>query len=61
MGARGDIIRATVAGRKAGRDGKRASACPYPATSLLRTAWIKAYAEARPVPADVVDDDQAVE
>ncbi|MEV7205723.1 MULTISPECIES: Rmf/CrpP fold protein [unclassified Streptomyces] len=60
MSARGEIIRATVAGRKAGRDGERVTACPYPATSLLRTAWIKAFTEARPVPADV-DDDQAVE
>ncbi|GGR80903.1 hypothetical protein GCM10010252_19270 [Streptomyces aureoverticillatus] len=56
MGARGDIIRATVSGRQAGQGGEPVSACPYPATSLLRTAWIKAYAETRPVPADAVDD-----
>lgn len=60
MGARGDIIRAVVAGRRAGRNGAPVTACPYPATSLLRTAWIKGYTETRPRPSDVVDD-QAVE
>ncbi|WND36929.1 Rmf/CrpP fold protein [Streptomyces sp. BB1-1-1] len=48
MGARGDIIRAVVAGRQAGRNGDPVTACPYPATSLLRTAWIKGYTETKP-------------
>ncbi|MEV7991569.1 Rmf/CrpP fold protein [Streptomyces sp. NPDC086077] len=59
MGARGDIIRAVVAGRRAGRNDEPVTACPYPASSLLRTAWIKGHTETRPAPADV--DDQAVE
>ncbi|MFD8151738.1 Rmf/CrpP fold protein [Streptomyces sp. NPDC059720] len=50
MGARGDIIRAVVAGRQAGREGALLAACPYPATSLLRTAWINGYAQVRTLP-----------
>ncbi|MFE1332078.1 Rmf/CrpP fold protein [Streptomyces microflavus] len=55
---RGDIIRAVVAGREAGTRGDPPTACPYPATSTLRTAWIRGYAERRPV-ADQADDDTA--
>ncbi|OAH14266.1 Rmf/CrpP fold protein [Streptomyces jeddahensis] len=51
MGTREDITRATTAGREAGRNGEPPTACPYPRTSLLRTAWIRGYAEARPVAA----------
>ncbi|MEK9521451.1 hypothetical protein MIU24_18955 [Streptomyces venezuelae] len=49
MGAREDIARAIVEGDRAGRDGKPPSACPYPRTDILRTAWIRGYAAARPV------------
>lgn len=50
MGARGDIIRAVVAGREAGREGALLAACPHPASSLLRTAWINGYAQVRALP-----------
>ena len=49
MGTREDIARAMLAGREAGQAGKRATQCPHPAESLLRTAWIRGYAAARPV------------
>ncbi|MBT2427210.1 hypothetical protein J7F02_16415 [Streptomyces sp. ISL-112] len=55
---RGDIIRAVVAGREAGTRGDPPTACPYPITSTLRTAWIRGYAERRPV-VDQADDESA--
>ncbi|MFD7121911.1 Rmf/CrpP fold protein [Streptomyces sp. NPDC059922] len=58
MGAREDIVRATAEGRTAGKQGEPPTACPYPGTSTLRTAWIRGYARARPV-ADEVDQDVA--
>ncbi|APD18537.1 hypothetical protein SEA_PICARD_5 [Streptomyces phage Picard] len=60
MGARGDVIRAIVAGRQAGRRGDPVTACPYPPTSILRTPWIRGYAETRRPP-PTVDDDQDVD
>jgi ribosome modulation factor len=58
MGAREDIVKATQEGRTAGQQGDPPTACPYPGTSTLRTAWIRGYARARPV-ADEVDQDLA--
>ncbi|MFF4118970.1 Rmf/CrpP fold protein [Streptomyces sp. NPDC001714] len=49
MGTREDIVRAVLAGAEAARNGDEPTTCPYPATSLLRTAWIKGYARSRPV------------
>ncbi|MFE0877310.1 Rmf/CrpP fold protein [Streptomyces sp. CA-250714] len=49
MGTREDIVRAVTAGREAGRRGDRPTACPHPRDSLLRTAWIRGYAETRPL------------
>ncbi|CAL9529274.1 Rmf/CrpP fold protein [Streptomyces sp. enrichment culture] len=49
MGARQDIVEAVQAGREAGARGDHVTACPYPATSLLRRAWFRGYAEARPL------------
>ncbi|NML50546.1 hypothetical protein HHL19_12835 [Streptomyces sp. R302] len=49
MGAREDITRAVLEGRTAAQEGRPPSACPYPRTSVLRTAWIRGYAAARPV------------
>ncbi|MFD5591948.1 MULTISPECIES: Rmf/CrpP fold protein [Streptomyces] len=57
MGTREEIVKAVTAGREAGRRGDPPTACPYPRTSTLLTAWVRGYAETRPV----VDDDQAVE
>ncbi|MEU4092003.1 Rmf/CrpP fold protein [Streptomyces sp. NPDC026673] len=50
MGTRVDIAHAIEQGAEAGRTGQRATVCPYPASSLLRTAWIKGYASTAPRP-----------
>ncbi|MFE0762615.1 Rmf/CrpP fold protein [Streptomyces sp. NPDC053499] len=49
MGTREDIVRAVTAGREAGRRGDRPTACPHPRDSILRSAWIRGYAETRPL------------
>jgi ribosome modulation factor len=49
MGTREDIARAVTAGREAGQRGDLPTTCPHPRTSTLRTAWIRGYAEARPL------------
>ncbi|QCX77664.1 hypothetical protein C9F11_20145 [Streptomyces sp. YIM 121038] len=51
MGTREDIVKAVTAGREAGDRGDPPTACPYPSTSTLRTAWIRGYAERRPLAA----------
>ncbi|MGY4990910.1 Rmf/CrpP fold protein [Streptomyces nigrescens] len=51
MGTREDIVKAVTAGRSAGARGDAPTVCPYPGTSTLRTAWIRGYAETRPVSA----------
>lgn len=48
VGTREQIVRAVLAGWEAGRRRESPSVCPYPATSILRTAWIRGYARARP-------------
>ncbi|MER7691561.1 Rmf/CrpP fold protein [Streptomyces sp. NPDC097610] len=58
MGAREDVVKATQEGAAAGQQGEPATVCPYPATSILRTAWIRGYARARPV-ADADEQDVA--
>ncbi|MEU9306948.1 Rmf/CrpP fold protein [Streptomyces sp. NPDC048256] len=58
MGAREDVVRAMQEGRTAAEQGEEPTVCPYPATSILRTAWIRGYARARPV-ADEVEQDVA--
>ncbi|MGC0205233.1 Rmf/CrpP fold protein [Streptomyces levis] len=53
MGTREDIVTAVEAGREAGRNGEPPTTCPHPASSILRTAWIRGYAEQRPpIPSD---------
>ena len=49
MGTREDITRAITAGREAGARGDDVRTCPYPRTSVLRTAWIRGYVERRPL------------
>jgi len=49
VGTREDITRATDEGAEAGRRGDPPAACPYPRTSLLRGAWVRGYARARPL------------
>ncbi|WP_329148801.1 hypothetical protein OIU91_21300 [Streptomyces sp. NBC_01456] len=51
MGTREDIVKAVTAGRSAGERGEAPTVCPYPHASTLRTAWIRGYAETRPVSA----------
>ncbi|WP_329306607.1 Rmf/CrpP fold protein [Streptomyces sp. NBC_01260] len=41
VGTREDITRAVIEGTEAGRRGDPPTVCPYPRTSLLRTAWIR--------------------
>ncbi|MFI6055511.1 Rmf/CrpP fold protein [Streptomyces violascens] len=48
--SRGDLIRALHAGQEAGRAGDRVTACPYPSGDLRRSAWVRGYAAARPLP-----------
>lgn len=52
MGSRADIVQAMQDGRRAGAAGDRPNACPYPADSLLRSAWLRGYAAARPLPGE---------
>ncbi|MFE5852008.1 Rmf/CrpP fold protein [Streptomyces sp. NPDC056500] len=40
------------AGAKAGRRGDSPKVCPRTETSLLRRAWIRGYARARPAPTE---------
>ncbi|WP_326698036.1 hypothetical protein OG909_12200 [Streptomyces sp. NBC_01754] len=49
MGTREEITRAVVEGAEASHRGNRPTACPYPADTLLRTAWIRGYATVRPL------------
>ncbi|MEV4036377.1 Rmf/CrpP fold protein [Streptomyces umbrinus] len=51
MGTREDIVKAITAGREAGQRGDAPTTCPYPSTSTLRTAWIRGYAQTRPLSA----------
>ncbi|MFB7452835.1 Rmf/CrpP fold protein [Streptomyces sp. NPDC056194] len=51
MGTREDIARAILAGNEAAKNGDAPTTCPYPRTSVLRTAWIRGYAAARPATA----------
>lgn len=50
MGAREDIARAVAEGNAAGKRGDRPTVCPYGRDDLLRTAWVRGYARARPLP-----------
>ncbi|WP_445396451.1 Rmf/CrpP fold protein [Streptomyces sp. LE64] len=51
MGTRADIATAVQEGRAAARRADPVTTCPHPATSVLRTAWIRGYAAARPATA----------
>ncbi|WP_308222568.1 Rmf/CrpP fold protein [Kitasatospora sp. A2-31] len=42
-------MRAAAAGRDAARAGWPVTACPHPRESLLRPAWVRGYAAARPI------------
>ncbi|WP_158516453.1 Rmf/CrpP fold protein [Kitasatospora sp. MBT66] len=51
LGFRADAVRATRAGRDAARAGQPITACPHSRESLLRSAWVRGYAAARPLTA----------
>jgi ribosome modulation factor len=61
MGTREEIVRALTDGREAGDRGDPPTACPYPLTSTLSTAWIRGYAERRPVADQGDQGDQDVD
>ncbi|MGW5409018.1 Rmf/CrpP fold protein [Streptomyces spiralis] len=46
------LVRALTEGAAAGRGGSPVTACPYPAGDLRRSAWVRGYAKARPLPTD---------
>ncbi|WP_441251189.1 Rmf/CrpP fold protein [Kitasatospora sp. McL0602] len=52
MGFREDAVRALQDGLRAARVGQSVTACPHPRGSLLRTAWVRGYAQAAPPPAE---------
>ncbi|MFI1182606.1 MULTISPECIES: Rmf/CrpP fold protein [Streptomyces] len=56
MGSRGELVRAINAGAQAGRDRVSVTACPYPQGDLRRSAWIRGYAKARPLPDEETAD-----
>jgi ribosome modulation factor len=50
MGTRQDIAQAIQQGQEAGRTGEPPTVCPYGAANILRTAWIRGYAQTAPSP-----------
>lgn len=52
MGPREQLVRALTEGAEAGRRGDRPTACPYAAGDLRRSAWIRGYAQNRPLPGE---------
>ncbi|MFF2922733.1 Rmf/CrpP fold protein [Streptomyces celluloflavus] len=61
MGTRGDLARAINAGAAAGRAGDPVTVCPFPAGDLRRSAWVRGYAKAWPLPDEDHDQEQAAE
>lgn len=51
MGTREGIARGVLEGTKAAEKDDPPTTCPYPRTSVLRTAWVRGYAGARPATA----------
>lgn len=50
MADRVTLVRALNEGATAGRSNAPVTACPYPRGDLLRSAWVRGYAKARPLP-----------
>lgn len=44
------IVKAVREGAAAGSAKKLVTECPYPAGDLRRSAWVRGYASARPLP-----------
>ncbi|WP_373920656.1 Rmf/CrpP fold protein [Streptomyces rapamycinicus] len=51
MASRVELTRALIAGRNAARANQPATACPHPERTLARAAWIRGYAQVRPIAA----------
>ncbi|GAA1176008.1 Rmf/CrpP fold protein [Streptomyces rhizosphaericus] len=49
MASRVELTRALIAGRNAARAKQPATVCPHPVHTLTRAAWIRGYAQVRPV------------
>ncbi|MEV5509042.1 Rmf/CrpP fold protein [Streptomyces orinoci] len=49
MGTRSELVRAIHEGAAAGREHLPVTVCPYPRGDLLRSAWVRGYAKARPL------------
>ncbi|MFD9863477.1 Rmf/CrpP fold protein [Streptomyces alboflavus] len=52
MGPRQQLVRAINEGQQAGRDRQPVTVCPYPAGDLCRSAWVRGYAQTRPLAGD---------
>lgn len=52
MTDRVELVRAIKEGATAGRERQPVTACPYPAGDLLRSAWLRGYSKARPLPGE---------
>ncbi|MEU6649506.1 Rmf/CrpP fold protein [Streptomyces sp. NPDC046900] len=52
MGPREQLVKALNEGAAAARQGASVTTCPYPAGDLRRSAWVRAYAKNRPLPAE---------
>ncbi|GGW41307.1 Rmf/CrpP fold protein [Streptomyces xantholiticus] len=52
MGPRQQIVQALTEGAEAGRRGDRPTVCPYKGDDLRRSAWLRGYAKARPLPGE---------
>ncbi|MEV8055161.1 Rmf/CrpP fold protein [Streptomyces antimycoticus] len=49
VASRVELTRALIAGRNAARANQPATVCPHPARTLARAAWIRGYAQVRPI------------
>ncbi|MFD9069497.1 Rmf/CrpP fold protein [Streptomyces lasiicapitis] len=47
MGPRQQLVNAINEGQQAGRDQQPVTACPYPASDLRRSAWVRGYTAGR--------------
>ena len=50
--SRAELVRALTEGAEAGRARQSVTVCPYPAGDLPRSAWVRGYAKARPLPGE---------
>lgn len=47
QGARTQLVQAINEGQQAGRDRHPVTVCPYPASDLRRSAWVRGYTAGR--------------